>query len=107
MYNLLKKDISFNWGKEEEASFQKIKKHLTTTPIMAYPNFKQPFLLYTDASYIGLGAILSQEDDQGKEKVISYLSRSLSIHEKNYSAIKIEYLAIIFTIKKLRSYLYS
>ena len=73
---------------------------------MAYPNFKKPFLLYTDTSYIGLGVILSQEDDQGKEKVISYLSRSLSIHEKNYSATEIECLAIIFAIKKLRPYLY-
>ena len=52
MYNLLKKDIPFNWGKEKEVSFQKIKEHLTKTPIMAYPNFKRPFLLYVPKSML-------------------------------------------------------
>ena len=62
------------------------------------PDFTQEFILYTDASRIGLGAVLSQLDQNGKERVVAYASRSLSQAEKNYSATELEFLAIIWTV---------
>ncbi|CAG8691495.1 10635_t:CDS:2, partial [Ambispora gerdemannii] len=52
--------------------------HLTTSPILTYPNFDKPFILFTDASSIGLGAVLSQKDSEGREKVIAYANRRVN-----------------------------
>ena len=47
-------------------------------PIVAYPNFKKPFILYTDASRKGIGAVLYQKDDKDKERIIACASRTLN-----------------------------
>ena len=70
------------WDQECQEAFDKPKESCTNTPILAYANFGKPFKLHTDASVLGLGAILYQEQD-GAEKVISYASRSLSNSESN------------------------
>ena len=62
---------------------------------MAYLNFDKPFILHTDASYIGLKAILAQNNKNNQEHLIMYLSRTLAPAEKNYSATEIECLAIV------------
>ena len=71
---------------------------------MAYPDFTVPFWLYTDASNIGLGAILAQQQD-GKERVICCASRTLNKAEQNYGAMKKECLAVVWGIKNFRNYL--
>ena len=76
------------WGATQDFAFQKIKKHLTSPPILAYADY--PFLLQTDASADGLGVVLCQVQDN-KERVIAYASRSLSQSEKNYPAHKLEF----------------
>ena len=59
LYLLLKKNQIFKWKEKQEKAFQIIKKELSNSPVIAYLNFDKPFILYTDASYIRLGAILA------------------------------------------------
>ena len=71
--NASKKQNSITWDSECQESCDKLKELCTTTPILAYANFGKPFKLHTDASALGLGAVLYQVQD-GVEKVISYAS---------------------------------
>jgi hypothetical protein len=81
-----------------------LKKALTSAPILARPDPKKKYTIFTDASKKGLRAILSQEDDQGRERVIYYASRTLSAHELNYSATDLECLACVWAVKYFRHY---
>ena len=71
-----------------------LKKHLSSTPILAFPDVKQPFILYTDASLTAMGAILAPMQ-YGKERAICYASKAFSKSQSNYSATKRELLAIV------------
>ncbi|CAB4421455.1 unnamed protein product [Rhizophagus irregularis] len=104
---LLKKNIPYIWDKDQQAAFEKLKTCLTTPPILAYPNFEKPFLLYTDASTFALGAILFQKDDDKKERIIAYASRTLNKHERNYSVTELECLAVIWAVKHFHHYLHG
>jgi len=77
---------------------------IDSSPILAYPDFRKPFILFTDASDSGLGTVLSQIQDD-KERVISYASRSLQATEKNYSVTERECLAIVWAIEYFHPYL--
>ena len=100
--------ISEQWGEEQETSFITLKAALTSAPILGYPDFTKPFILETDASFLGLGAVLSQKQE-GKLVVISYASRGLRKHERNmqnYSSMKLEFLALHWAVAvKFRDYL--
>ena len=79
-----------------------------SAPILGYPNPEKPFILHTDASSDGLGAVLYQKDESGQVRVIAYASRSLSKSEKNYAAHRLEFLALKWAItEKFRDYLYG
>ena len=79
-----------------------------SAPILGYPNPEKPFILHTDASLDGLGAVLYQKDESGQVRVIAYASRSLSKSEKNYSVHRLEFLALKWAItEKFRDYLYG
>ncbi len=98
--------VEWCWGLEQKTAFDCLKKALTNPPILAYPNFNKPFELHVDASRLGLGAVLYQEDEVGKLRVISYASRSLNKAEKNYTVHKLEFLALKWAITcKFRYYL--
>ena len=73
-------------------------------PILAYPNLDEPFILYTDASYTGLGFILTQKKADGKEHPIRYGGRKLSPSERNYTITDLECLGIIYAIRKTNQY---
>ena len=77
-------------------------------PILAYADFRKPFILHTDSSLDGLGAVLYQEDQDGQLRVIAYASRSLSKSERNYPVYKLEFLALKWTVTdKFKEYLYG
>jgi transposase InsO family protein len=96
------------WDGECQSSFDKLKQLLTTAPILGYPNFLLPFILEIDASFLGLGAVLSQDQVNGKV-VICYISRGLRPAERNYerySSMKLELLCLKWSVtEKLRDYL--
>ena len=95
----------WKWEQEHEDTFNRLKELLTSPPILAYPEFQQPFELHIDASGKGLGAILYQTQNNQK-KVIAYASRSLSRPEKNYTAFKLEFLALKWAVtEKFADYL--
>lgn len=102
--SLLRKNRRWNWDEECENSFNFLKSCLSSAPILSCPNFKLPFFVQTDASAYGLGAVLSQQDEDG-EHVICYISRSLSRAEQKYSTTERECLAVIWACEKLRPYL--
>uniref|UniRef100_A0AAQ4S0K5 Reverse transcriptase/retrotransposon-derived protein RNase H-like domain-containing protein n=1 Tax=Gasterosteus aculeatus aculeatus TaxID=481459 RepID=A0AAQ4S0K5_GASAC len=84
------------WSSECQAAFDALKRALTQTPVLAYADYTLPFIVYTDASNQGLGAVLAQAQE-GRERVIAYASRSLHPTEKNdanYSSFKLELLAL-------------
>jgi hypothetical protein len=72
---------------------------------MAYPCIDKPYILYTDASDYCIGGILCQEDDNGVERPIQYVSHQLNKSQANYSVIEKEAFALIYCLKKLRTYL--
>ena len=75
---------------------------MTTAPILILPNPSEPFVVYCDASLIGLGGVLMQEG-----KVVAYASRQLRVHEKNYPTHDLELSAVVFVLKIWRHYLYG
>src|SRR2546423_15042933 len=77
---------------------------LVQAPVLSYPDFTKLFTIYTDASGIELGVVLSQKQDR-KERVISYASRSLNNAEKNYTVTDQECLAVVWAIKHFQYYL--
>ena len=83
-----------------------LKKHLTTAPILAYPDKEGTFILDTDASDVAMGAVLSQEQN-GEERVIAYGSKVFSPSERNYCVTRRELLAIIHFVEHFRYYLYG
>ena len=96
------------WTDKQQNSLETLIDHITSPPIMAYPDFSQPYIVHTDASKEGLGAVLYQKQD-GHSCVIAYASRSLSVAEKNYHfhAGKLEFLALKWAItEQFRDYLY-
>jgi len=101
-----KKDKIWEWNQECQESFDKLKSKLSSTPVLVFPDFNVPFILTTDASTIGLGAVLSQVQE-GIEKPISFASRQLNKAERAYSALELETLAVVWATKYFRCYLYG
>ena len=102
--HLLHKDHPWKWTRECQEAFQTLKGEIASRPVSAYPDFNRPFRLYTDASNLGLGAILAQKQD-GKEKIICCASRTLNNAETNYSTTKKECLAIVWGVQVFRPFL--
>ena len=105
--NAKKKKAPVIWEEKHQEAFDKLKQLCTEAPILAYADYKKPFKVYTDASEIGLGAVLSQVQKE-REHVIAYASRSLNKAERRYDAHKLEFLALKWTITdRFHEYLYG
>ncbi|XP_062612631.1 uncharacterized protein LOC134274364 [Saccostrea cucullata] len=101
------KAVKWQWREREEEAFQTVKSKLLEPPILGFANYKLPFILHTDASIHGLGAVLYQVQ-QGKKRVIAYASRGLRSSERNYPAHKLEFLALKWAVSdKFHDYLYG
>ena len=98
--------MPFKWTQECDSAFNLLKKILCSYPILRNPDFSRPFILYTDASHIALGAVLSQIDDHGQEYVVAYASKLLKEAERNYNIAELECFAVVLAIN-FRVYLYS
>src|SRR5262249_16016895 len=99
---LTRKDAKFIWSEECERSFQELKNTLTTAPVLALPDGIGSFVVYTDASKLGLSCVLMQNG-----KVIAYVSRQLNDHERNYPTHDFELAAVVHALKIWRHYLYG
>ena len=95
------------WTEAADSAFEHLKNYVFSTPILAYPDYKLPFVLHTDSSSEGLGAVLYQKQN-GKMRVIAYASRSVSKAESHYPAHKLEFLALKWAVcEKFHEYLYG
>ena len=91
---LLRKGIKFEWTDKCQNSFEQLKGMLVEEPILMQPTLGKKYTLYTDASRIGLGCVLMQD-----EKVVAYASRQLKPHEQNYPTHELELVAVVFALK--------
>ena len=102
-----KRKFKVHLGPEQQEALETLQRLCTEAPVLAYADFKSPFIIYTDASGDGLGAVLYQYQD-GQRRVIAYASRSLSKSERNYPVHKLEFLALKWDIiDKFHEYLYG
>ena len=97
---------NFIWGDEQRQAVKQLKEIITGPElVLDFPDPALPYTLSTDASKVGLGGVLKQTTEDGKIKIIYYLSRVLSKSESRYSTTELEALAMVWAITKLRSYL--
>ena len=107
LHRLTRKDTEFVWTEECEAAVDELRTKLTTAPVLAYPALDHDFVLETDASIKGLGAVLSQKQSDGLLHPVAYASRSLSGPEANYGITELETLAVVWAITYFHHYLYG
>ena len=94
--------MNFVWSDLCENSFEKLKDRLTTALILSLPGGVDDFVVYCDASRVGLGCVLMQ-----RGKVIAYASRKLKVHERKYPTHDLELAAVVFALRIWRHYLYG
>jgi len=104
LYALLKKDVVWTWNEEAQEAFNTLKEKLSKFPILKRSNFNKVFILHSNWSALSIRVILGQLDEEGKEYVIAYASRSNKA-ESNYSSYEGECLVVIWAIIHFRPYL--
>ena len=106
--NAGKKKAAIQWNNRCQQAFDDLKRLCTTTSMLAYADFTQPFKLHTDACGSGLGAVLYQTCNDGTDTVIAYAPRSLTKAESHYPTHKLEFLALKWAVvEKFHEYLYG
>ena len=106
LHKLTEKSQKFVWDSDCQEAFDKLKRALTSSPILSYPRKEGQYVLDTDASNTGMGSVLSQIQD-GDEKVLSYYSKLFNTAERRYCVTRRELLAIVQSIKHFHHYLYG
>ena len=105
--NLLSKNAKFVWNGKCVQAFLMVKTMLGSAPILSAPDFTKPFMLAVDASDVGVGSVLLQEDDFGVCHPVCYFSKKLNSHQRNYATIEKEALAVILAVQHFEVYLYA
>ena len=98
LHNLTRKDTPFVWYSACQAAFETQKTQLMTAPVLAYPDFTKEFVLETDASYVGLGAVLSQAQEDVNYTQSRTPVRHCQPQRKNYLITELEMLAVVWAI---------
>ncbi|XP_048044029.1 uncharacterized protein LOC125266937 isoform X1 [Megalobrama amblycephala] len=104
--DLLSPKTSFKWSQQCQCAFENAKSLLANAPVLKSPQFEKPFLLAIDASAYGAGAVLSQ-DVNGIEHPVSYFSKKFNHHQKMYSTVEKEALALVLAVQHFEVYLSS
>ena len=97
LYTLTQKDVEFVGTPQSQVVFEKLKKLVTSAPVLAFPDFSVPFILEIDASLQGFGAVLGQQQQQLSDKLvrpIAYASRCLQPHEKIMGSLSLRVLGL-------------
>ena len=105
LHKLTERTAQFHWTDACQVAFEELRHRLTSTPVLAFPDFTRPFILDTDASDSSLGAVLSQVNGEGQEQVIAYASRLLSKAERQYCVTRKELLVVVTFTQHFRAYL--
>ena len=107
LFKLTRKNVNFCWSVTCQEAFDRLKQLLVDAPLLIYPNFSRGFVMETDASGVGLGAVLAQQVEDGTLHPVAYASRTLQPHEQNYGATELEALGVVWAAKHFRHYLYG
>ena len=102
MTELLRKNVKFEWTEERQKCMDELKGRLTSAHILTLSDDENEFVIYSDASWNGLGCVLIQNG-----KVVAYISRRLKPHEGRYPTHDLELAAVVFALKMWRHYLYG
>lgn len=107
LYELLRKNAKFCWGDKQKESFNKIKLTIVSNNVLVHYNPEGLLVVASDASPIGIGAVLSHILPDGSEKPIAFASRTLNESERNYSQLDKEALALVFSVKYFHQFIYG
>ena len=103
-----RRNHNVEWTTCCKESFETLKAICSERPALAYADYTKPFVLHMDTSAMGLGAVLYQKQEDGKEMVVAYASRTLNKSEHNYDAHKFEFFALKWVITvRFHEYLYG
>ena len=105
LYSLLKKGTEWDWTSDHQRAFVSLKTALTSTSVLATPDFSKRFELLTDASAHGIGGVLQQRDANGNPRPCAYASRTLSGPQSRYIPHELEALSVVYCFKKFEIYL--
>ena len=104
---LLQKNVKFIWTERCQSAFNRLKALLQSAPVLSAPDFSRPFKLAVDASDIAAGAVLLQEDDDEIDHPVAYFPRKFNQHQRNYSTVEKDCLALIFALQHFDVYVSS
>ena len=94
--------MKFEWDEKCQSSFEQLKKILVEAPVLTQPTLGREYVMYSDASRIGLGCVLMQDG-----KVVAYALRQMKPHEQNYPTHDLELATVVFALKLWQHYLYG
>ena len=107
LHELLRQDVRWNWKRKQEEAFQNSKALLNSAEVLVHYSADRELILSCDASPYGVGAVLSHRMEDGGERPLGFMSRTLAPAEKGYSQLDKEGLAVMFGIRKFHKYLYG
>jgi len=105
MSHLLKKDVEFKWDSKCQEAFDKIKEYLLHLPILAPYRHGEPLWLYVSATKHAFRVMLAKKEEDGKERVVYFINRTLKDYETRYTPIEKLCQCIVFTIERLQHYM--